>query len=303
MYGMKKKFALDLNAWILIGMTFFASFFFNLVFLLFSWNLDRIVWIKMILLCVGLVHLLVFRRRNANVIRYACLLIAITGLNLVNGWIGSTGWFLSVFPQSSFFGSVGANISLKWFNVLVLIALLLAFYRKPSAVGLVPGDLRVKAAKIPWLGIPDNWVSWGRLSWVSGILISLGTILLTFVTVIGTISTWNFALYARLLPLVIGFAVLNSFAEGMMFRNSVISPLETTAPKEFVILLAAAFFGSFHYYGAPGGILGVLMAGLLGWFMGRCYYETKGFLAPWIIHFFQDFVVFSTLVLLGGFVS
>jgi hypothetical protein len=26
----------------------------------------------------------------------------------------------------------------------------------------------------------------------------------------------------------------------------------------------------------------------------------RGFLAPWIIHFLQDVVIFSTIVLLGG---
>ncbi len=44
-----------------------------------------------------------------------------------------------------------------------------------------------------------------------------------------------------------------------------------------------------------------LAGGVLGWFLARATIETRGFLAPWFIHFLQDVVIFSTIVLLGGF--
>lgn len=66
-------------------------------------------------------------------------------------------------------------------------------------------------------------------------------------------------------------------------------------------MVAAAFFVVAHYYGAPGGIIGVIMSGVLGWYMCRSMYETRGFVAAWIIHFSQDVVIFSTIAVLGGF--
>jgi uncharacterized protein len=41
------------------------------------------------------------------------------------------------------------------------------------------------------------------------------------------------------------------------------------------------------------------MSSLLGWFLARSMIESRGFLAPWMIHFLQDVVIFSTILLLG----
>ena len=71
-------------------------------------------------------------------------------------------------------------------------------------------------------------------------------------------------------------------------------------PKGAVVMASAAFFGMAHYYGAPSGVIGVVMSGVLGWFLARAMFETRGFLAPWIIHFLQDVVIFSTIVVVGG---
>lgn len=59
-----------------------------------------------------------------------------------------------------------------------------------------------------------------------------------------------------------------------------------------------------HYYGAPYGITGVLMAYFLGWFLGKSIIETKGIFWAWMIHFVQDFLIMLFLafgtVTLGG---
>jgi len=68
-----------------------------------------------------------------------------------------------------------------------------------------------------------------------------------------------------------------------------------------VLFIAAMIFGIGHYYGAPSGIVGVVMSGLLGWYLSRSMYETKGFVSSWIIHFLQDVVIFATILLLGNF--
>jgi hypothetical protein len=57
--------------------------------------------------------------------------------------------------------------------------------------------------------------------------------------------------------------------------------------------LSALIFGIGHYFGSPGGIPGVLMAGYLGWFASKSIHETKGFFWAWMIHFVQDIIIMT----------
>jgi CAAX protease family protein len=43
----------------------------------------------------------------------------------------------------------------------------------------------------------------------------------------------------------------------------------------------------------PYGIVGVVMAGFLGWFLAKAMVETRGFFWPWFIHFCQDVAIFT----------
>ncbi len=44
------------------------------------------------------------------------------------------------------------------------------------------------------------------------------------------------------------------------------------------------------------------MSGVLGWDLDRSMYEAGGLLAPWILHFMQDVVIFATTALMGTFI-
>jgi hypothetical protein len=59
----------------------------------------------------------------------------------------------------------------------------------------------------------------------------------------------------------------------------------------------AAYFGLLHYYGVPYGVVGVLMAGLLGWLLGKSMLETRGLFWAWFIHLIQDVLIFSFLAI------
>jgi hypothetical protein len=50
-----------------------------------------------------------------------------------------------------------------------------------------------------------------------------------------------------------------------------------------------------HYFGTPGKIPGVLLAGFLGWFLAKSIGETHGFFWAWLIHFLQDVVIITGL--------
>jgi len=51
-------------------------------------------------------------------------------------------------------------------------------------------------------------------------------------------------------------------------------------------------FGIGHFYGVPTGIIGVFMAFVFAWLMGKSMLETRGFFWAWFIHFAQDVIIF-----------
>jgi len=101
--------------------------------------------------------------------------------------------------------------------------------------------------------------------------------------------------HLRFLPWVVILALTNSFVEEMVTRFAVVSSLDSLLKPTFVYLTSAAIFGLVHYFGTPGGVPGVLMAGFLGWFAAKSIGETGGFFWAWLIHFLQDVVIFAGL--------
>jgi len=230
--------------------------------------------------------------------RVLAVVVVMQGLMLE---IGGGAWWSARFPPGTFATDFGGPIALKLLTAIPIVAILLFVTRSPRAALLTPGDLRVKASRIGWLSIPGDTITWGRLAVLAGLVIGLGTLLLTMLTATGFALPSNVARLLPLLPLIVVLALANSFAEGVAYRNAVLGPLRDALPKGSVLLLSAAFFGVAHYYSVPSGVIGVVMSSVLGWFLARAMFETRGFLAPWIIHFLQDVVIFSTIVLLGGY--
>jgi len=126
-----------------------------------------------------------------------------------------------------------------------------------------------------------------------------GTTLLAIVTTPGLKFHVNGNRLLIGLPLIVLLALVNSFCENLVFRSAIMAPLRSVLPKLYVLLASALFFGIAHYEGVPGGILGAIMSGLLGYYISLSIYETEGFASGWIIHFFQDVAIFSTLALMG----
>jgi membrane protease YdiL (CAAX protease family) len=229
--------------------------------------------------------------------RVLAVVVLMQGLTLETA--GSATW-RAWFPPATFTSVFGGAVALKLLTAVPIVGILLFVTRSPRAAFLSPGDLRAKAERIGWLGIPGDTIAWGRLALISGLLIAFGTLLLTLLTVTGFALPPNLGRLPPLLPMIVLLALGNSFTEGVVYRSAVLGPLAGALPKGAVVLASASFFGMAHYYGAPSGVIGVVMSGVLGWFMARAMFETRGFLAPWIIHFLQDVVIFSTIVLLGG---
>ena len=79
----------------------------------------------------------------------------------------------------------------------------------------------------------------------------------------------------------------------MNYRAPQLGALTPAVGGAQALLMTAAYFGIGHFYGVPYGVLGVLMAGLLGWLLGRSMLETKGMFWAWAIHFVMDVVIFT----------
>ena len=234
---------------------------------------------------------------------FLLILLAILTINMLTGFIQTTSFWKSTFNTASFAGNFGSSILLKIIGILPILAVLFLIFRSRSEFYLCIGDLKQKASRINWLGIKENQITWGKLAIISGLLISLGTILLTIITVTNVSEIKGLGNWLSYLPLILVLALANSFCEGLIFRSAIMATLKDELPKNQLVLIAALFFGISHFYGAPGGPLGVIMSGLLGWYMCRSMYETKGFVSSWMIHAMQDVVIFSTIFLLGNFTS
>lgn len=230
--------------------------------------------------------------------KYTTILTAVVILQFFAGIIQKTPWWRNIFVADTFAGDFGGSVLLKLISVLPVIALLVYLYQSHEEVYLAKGDLSITAERIGWLGIEDDRITWGRLAFISAILISFGTLLLTVFTVTGLSAPDGLSDLPVNFPLVVILALVNSFSEGIVYRSAVLGPLRKVLSKEHVILIAALFFGIGHYYGAPSGILGVSMSVVLGWYLCRSIYETKGFVSAWMIHFMQDVVIFSTIIIM-----
>ncbi|MCU0470623.1 MAG: CPBP family intramembrane metalloprotease [Arcicella sp.] len=161
---------------------------------------------------------------------------------------------------------------------------------------LTVGNIDTLAIKESWMGIN------GKSSWIrNGIqllfFISLATGIFMFLAVKYTNNLPNFKFY--FIPWIVIFALLNSFSEEIIFRLAVNGNLMNYIPKLRVLLISAILFGLPHYQGYPNGIMGVIMAGVLGYVLSKATYETEGIGIAWTIHFVQDLIIFTALLMMN----
>jgi membrane protease YdiL (CAAX protease family) len=113
----------------------------------------------------------------------------------------------------------------------------------------------------------------------------------------------NFSISERIIrtfPWSLAVATLNAASEEFQFRSVLLAHLRGVFRPAEMALLTAVFFGLGHYYGQPSGPLGVLMAGFAGWIWARSMIETRGGVWAFLIHLFQDIVIFAFLAVGAG---
>lgn len=207
-------------------------------------------------------------------------------------WVSSTpAWQSLLFGVTpafarDMFGSQSLRFACA-FTMLAAVSLVRASWGKFL---FSKGDLHAEAEPVRWLGV-DKPLSWSRFALILAACITSGTLL--FLIISAPPSGTFLERLLPLLPLVLLLAGMNAFSEEVIYRGSLLAPLNEALGKSQALLLTAALFGLWHFYGVPYGVVGVLMAGVLGWLLGKSMLETKGIFWAVFIHFWQDVAIFA----------
>lgn len=158
------------------------------------------------------------------------------------------------------------------------------------------GQLGTIAYEEKWLGIN------GKSSWkINGLqllfFVSIATGIFMFLAIKYTNSISNFQW--SFVPLVLLFSLTNSLTEELIFRFGVVGGLFNYYPKLTILIISAILFGLPHYFGYPNGFIGVLISGVLGYILCKVTIETKGLSIGWLIHFIQDIIIFTALMMMN----
>lgn len=226
-------------------------------------------------------------------LKYVLLVSVLFLLEYLSSWIGSTAFWQARFQGDGFISSMLSTQLLRLIVAGAMVMILLNVHKHPAKFFFVRGNLAAEAAPIPVLMTKPS--RWSKLGWILALCITGGT--LVFLVAGSKTGAEQWAQLVPILPMVLLFAAINAFSEEMNYRASLLSVLEEPLGKNQALLLTAAFFGLGHFYGVPYGVLGVIMAGVLGWFLGKSMLETRGFCWAWFIHFLQDAAIFSFMAL------
>lgn len=197
-------------------------------------------------------------------------------------------------------GNSFINTLLKYQIFAFLIAIVVLYVTlkvSPSSREILTfGNLSTIAQKERWLFIN------GKTSWKSNgiqllLFISIATGIFMFLAVKYTGSLNNFQW--SFIPFILLISLTNSFSEEIIYRFAINGNLMNGTSKLLVLLISAILFGLPHYLGYPSGIVGVLMAGMLGYVLSKATYETQGIGIACTIHFVQDIIIFTALCMMN----
>ena len=192
------------------------------------------------------------------------------------------------------------NFQVNYQVVLLAIAFLSmasSFHLNPESFKsiLSLGNISAVGEELKIFGIKkgDNWLKTGvSLS----IFISLATGLFMYFQMKG--QNIDYRMLKTGILWIILFSATNSFSEEIIYRVGINGPLYGLLSPGRLFLISAFVFGLAHIQGMPNGIIGVLLAGLLGYVLSKSVYETNGIFWAWFIHFLQDVIIIGSLYLM-----
>ena len=213
---------------------------------------------------------------------------------LVYARIDELPFYRAWLRNPSFNVSMLAEQSLNLMVALVVIAALLLMRKKFSDFYLAKGDIAAPAGPVRWMGIKQG-DRWNKLGLILTICISLGT--LAFLVIAGRPPLDIVIRALPFLPAILLAAALNAFYEEVTYKAALLSVLESPVGARQALYMVAVYFGIWHFYGIPYGVVGVLLATFLGWILAKSMQETRGLFWAWFIHFWQDVWIFSFLAI------
>ncbi|MEW6027953.1 MAG: CPBP family intramembrane glutamic endopeptidase [Chloroflexota bacterium] len=204
------------------------------------------------------------------------------------------GWFSIPLVSNAF---VDAKLKYQIVTIgvaFIVLALVYALNSRNAKRFYKIGDLNAPAGPIKWLDIKST-DRWGKVGGMFALIVSLATGAFIYFNVARGQSLE--AENIRYLPFVLILAAMNAFTEEAITRLSVVTALDGQVSRPIIYVISALIFGIPHYFGMPGGILGSLMAGFLGWLLAKSIAETEGMFWAWFIHFLQDLIIFAGMFL------
>jgi membrane protease YdiL (CAAX protease family) len=214
------------------------------------------------------------------------------GILLISGLTDKVGITIS----NNSFINFQINYQLLLLGITV-ISMISAYLLNPESFKsiLSIGNISAVGEELKLFGIKkgDSWLKTGiSLS----IFISLATGAFMYFQLKGQIIDYNILKTGFLW--IILFALTNSFAEEMIYRVGINGPLNGLLSPSKIFLISAVIFGLAHFQGMPNGIIGVVLAGLLGYVLSKSVHETNGIFWAWFIHFLQDVIIIGSLFLI-----
>ena len=245
---------------------------------------------------------LTFVRANLKPLRgFVAILLALFFFGFGGGWqfgviplVRSSSIWISFEAQQPWALSAIATHLLRLSPALVVLSFLLLKGRKRQDFFLTKGkiDAPLEPSRLLGMKKPEPWT---RIGTIFAVVFATGMFAYLMLSSVPSFDAFIKAL--PLVPVALLIAVINSFNEEFTLRAAPISELLSALGKRQALMITTFFFGIGHFYGVPSGIVGVLLASFLGWFLGKSMLETKGFFWAWLIHFIQDAFIFTFLAI------
>lgn len=231
--------------------------------------------------------------KTKSILLLALILALTAALPLLSQWANGKIIFETL--------SVAVNKQIVYQSVTLLMTLLFLFalslFRKAEfRTYFRKGNISAPIIPEPIVGIKpkstENWYHFGRNF---AVIISVVTAVVIYFQLVKRNHIPADALL-KVLPFSILFAIVNGFVEESITRLGVVVAFKDVISDKSIPLVSGLIFGVVHYFGNPGGIIGVIVAGFFGWLLAKSILETKGVFWAWLIHFLQDVIIFSALL-------
>jgi uncharacterized protein len=181
-------------------------------------------------------------------------------------------------------------------GIALVLLIILRFSRKEVfQTYFRKGDSSARILPEPYVGIrPKPGETWARAGVQWAFVISVVTVIVIYFQLYSETSP-SLKVLAMALPFALVFALTNSFVEEIITRLGVVVALDGALNDRTIAIVSGILFGSVHYFGRPGRITGIIVAGFLGWLLAKSILETKGIFWAWLIHFLQDVIIMMAM--------